>query len=686
MKKIYLVIFFFQSFIFESSAQNTIWSDNFDSPSGGMSNNNAGIGWTLNTEGSSSNKWFINTPSSIGCSSSGNALHISCTGLLCGFLGGPNEPIYSASGNNSKTAISPTISTIGISNITLSFDFICEGSAGTDFGTLALSNDGGLTWTDLLGEYSGVSSCSTKTVTFPSIYENIPNLKMRFKWQETDAADGFDPPFSIDNIQITTPNTACVSPVVDAGISTTICLGQSLNLGGSPTATGGSGNGTYTYEWSPQTDLTNATSSNPTANPSTSTTYTLTVSQGGAACTGTSTVSVNIILTQLINITPSGIITICDGQTIPISASSGFTNYSWNTPSGIQTGQNIIASLPGTYSVSAFDANNCTASSSQLAINPIQFNPISVNVDGNLILCPGDNVLLIAETGLNNYQWTNGSNSSSVSITTAGTYSVTAQNTNGCSLSSEEIVITNSPSFAVTFSPVGPIELCEGEEVVLVAQSGYSNYQWSDGTIGETLLVSQAGDYSLSASNEDGCIETSTSTNVFFTSLPLADFTFSQTLNTEYEVEFTNNSNNANTFEWNFGGNNTSNQENPIFIFEYDNIWPVTLIISNNCGYDTLTLDVNVIKNSIYDLSGFKSILLSPNPGNDFLQLSGLALVNKNIVLNIYDLLGRLLISKSLKLNGGFSEILETTELTKGIYVVTIESNGDTFNTKWIKE
>lgn len=70
---------------------------------------------------------------------------------------------------------------------------------------------------------------------------------MRFKWQETDAADGFDPPFSIDNIQITTPNTACVSPVVDAGISTTICLGQSLNLGGSPTATGGSGNGIYTY-------------------------------------------------------------------------------------------------------------------------------------------------------------------------------------------------------------------------------------------------------------------------------------------------------------------------------------------------------------------------------------------------------------------------------------------------------
>ncbi len=457
-------------------------------------------------------------------------------------------------------------------------------------------------------------------------------------------------------------------------------------MGGSPTATGGSGNGTYTYAWSPQTDLTNASSANPTANPITSTTYTLTVSQGGAACTGTSTITVNIIAPQLINITPSGMITICDGQTIPISASSGFTNYSWNTPLGIQTGQNIIANSPGFYSVSAFDANNCTASSLQLAINPILLNPISVNVDGNLVLCPGDNVLLTAEAGLNNYQWSNGPNAQSVSITTSGTYSVTAQNTNGCSLSSEDIVITDSPSFTVTFSPVGPIEVCEGEEVVLVAQSGYSNYLWSDGTIGETLIVSQAGDYSLSASNENGCIETSTSTNVFYTNLPLADFTFSQTFNTEYEVEFTNNSNNADTYEWNFGGNNTSNQANPIFIFAYDNIWPVTLIISNNCGYDTLTLDVSVIKNSINDLSGFESILLSPNPGNNFLQLSGLVLVNKNIVLNIYDLLGRLLISKSLNLNGGFSEIIETTELTKGIYTITFNCNGETFNTKWIKE
>ena len=97
-------------------SQTTIWSDNFDAPAGGANNNNAGAGWTLNTEGSTNNSWFINTPSGIGCTSSGNVLHISCTGFLCGFLGGPNEPLYLAVANLSKTAISPSISTLGQSN------------------------------------------------------------------------------------------------------------------------------------------------------------------------------------------------------------------------------------------------------------------------------------------------------------------------------------------------------------------------------------------------------------------------------------------------------------------------------------------------------------------------------------------------------------------------------------------
>jgi len=58
----------------------------------------------------------------------------------------------------------------------------------------------------------------------------------------------------------------------NAGIDSTICEGQSLQL----FATGTGGLGALAYGWQPAAGLSNANVANPTANPSQSTTYTLT--------------------------------------------------------------------------------------------------------------------------------------------------------------------------------------------------------------------------------------------------------------------------------------------------------------------------------------------------------------------------------------------------------------------------
>jgi PKD repeat protein len=594
-------------------SQTTIWSDNFDAPSGGANNNNAGVGWTLNTEGNSGNRWFINTPEGIGCSSTGNVLHISCTGILCGFLGGPNEPIYSASNNLTRTAISPSISTVGQSNLTLTFEFICEGSAGTDFGTLSLSGDGGTSWNDLPGEYSAVSSCSTKTITIPANYENITSLKLRFKWQESDAADGFDPPFSVDNIRITTPSTACIAPTVNAGTASAICSGASVNIGGSPTATGGSGNGTYTYAWTPSTGLSSATVANPSANPTTTTTYNLVVTQGGAVCTGSGSVTVTVDNPQTLTTNPSGIQNLCAGQSLPITASAGFTNYSWTSPGGVLNGQTITADLAGDFQVSATDANGCLSTAPAVTLN----------------------------------------------------YSTGGGN--------------------ITITPPGPIASCEGQSVVLTAQSGLTNYIWSNGATGNTLNVSETGGYSVSAQDANGCTLVSGIVDIELNSLPVANFTFEQTFTTEYQVQFTNTSSSADAYLWNFGGNNTSIEQSPLFTFAFDNNWPVTLTVTNNCGTSTTTITVNVIKTSINDLPGFNSVNVGPNPGNDFLIFSGVTHSNKKVNFKIYDLLGKLQLQKQVQVQGNFNEILNTESLSKGMYLIEVESDKVVATQKWIK-
>ena len=80
------------------------------------------------------------------------------------------------------------------------------------------------------------------------------------------------------------------NPTVDAGPDATILEGQSVQIGGAPTA---SGNGPFTYSWTPTTDLDDATLANPTATPSASTTYTVEVTDANN-CVNTDEVTVTV--------------------------------------------------------------------------------------------------------------------------------------------------------------------------------------------------------------------------------------------------------------------------------------------------------------------------------------------------------------------------------------------------------
>jgi PKD repeat protein len=592
-------------------SQTTFWSDNFDSPSGGTNNNNAGVGWTLNQGGSGTNQWFLNQPSSCG---TGTGIQVSCDGLICSFFGGPSDPVYNASTASNRSTFSPIISTIGRTNISLSFSFLCLGVPDLDFGTLSFSGNGGTTWDELPTRYQSVSSCSTITIPVPVQYENITNFRIRFRWTNgVNSPGASDPAFSIDDITLTTPSQTCTPPTVNTGTASAICSGASVNIGGSPTATGGSGNGTYTYEWTPSTGLSSTTVANPTANPTTTTTYNLVVTQGGAVCTGSGSVTVTVNNPQSLTTNPSGIQNLCAGQSLPITAGAGFTNYSWTSPGGVLNGQTITADLAGDFQVSATDANGCLSTATAVTLN----------------------------------------------------YSSGGGN--------------------VTITPPGPIASCEGQSVVLTAQSGLTNYIWSNGATGNTLNVTETGGYSVSAQDANGCTLVSGIVDIELNSLPVANFTFEQTFTTEYQVQFTNTSSSADAYLWNFGGNNTSIEQSPLFTFAFDNNWPVTLTVTNNCGTSTTTITVNVIKTSINDLPGFNSVSVGPNPGNDFLIFSGVAHSNKKVNFKIYDILGKLQLQKQLQVQGNFNEILNTESLSKGMYLVELESDKVVATQKWIK-
>ncbi|MFN5371913.1 MAG: hypothetical protein ACK5B6_10660, partial [Bacteroidia bacterium] len=503
--KIHSFIFLFALATSSLTAQNIFWSDSFDAPAGGTNNNNAGQGWTLNSGGTGTNQWFINTPDeTYGCGSTGNTLKVSCSGILCeAFIGGPNNPGYLAAGSNNRSAVSPNISTIGVASPVLSFKFICEGIPGEDYGLLAFSNDGGTTWNEFPERYEGVSSCSLITIPLTAVYQNISNFKIRFRWVESNASDGLDPAFSIDDVELTTNSTVCVPPTVSAGSAASICGGASVTIGGSPTATGGTLTN-YVYSWSPATGLSATNVANPTANPSTTTTYTVTVNGGDANCSATSTVTITVGTAPSVSITPAGSTTICPGASVQLNATAGLSNYTWTTPTGTQTGASIQASSAGNYSVTAQNGTGCTGISTPVTITVQNVPNLTTTPSGNPSLCLGQNLPLSASNGFSNYTWSTPGGQvigQTINATQAGTY--TASATSGtCTVTAAPITVTAVSVPTLDVAPGTFVSLCPGQSVPLTASPGFSSYSWttpSGSQNDSSVTASSPGTYSVSA-------------------------------------------------------------------------------------------------------------------------------------------------------------------------------------------
>ena len=149
------------------------------------------------------------------------------------------------------------------------------------------------------------------------------------------------------------------------------------NIGGSPTAAGGTGPGTYLYSWTNGSELVGglSTIANPTAkacNPTT--TYSVTVTDGN----GCTKLSAGVTVTKNLTASTAASRTCNPGAVGGSPTAAGGNNTSYNY-SWIGAGLDNItianptstATTTTTYTVTVTDANSCTASSSMTITLPI---------------------------------------------------------------------------------------------------------------------------------------------------------------------------------------------------------------------------------------------------------------------------------------------------------------------------
>lgn len=186
--------------------------------------------------------------------------------------------------------------------------------------------------------------------------------------------------------------------------------------------------------------------------------------------------------------------TVCSGTSNPLvlntsvtaTNASGYT-YQWSPSTGLSSANvsnPTVSGLtsPATYTVTiTTGSGGCTASSS-VTVN-VSPQPV-VTAGSNQTINPGQSATLTAG-GAVSYVWSNGSTSSSITVSPAvsTTYTVTGTNAAGCSATATVIVQVSGGGLSVSATSL-PAAICAGNSAQLSAavSGGSGNYSYSWGS------------------------------------------------------------------------------------------------------------------------------------------------------------------------------------------------------------
>jgi len=318
-------------------------------------------------------------------------------------------------------------------------------------------------------------------------------------------------------------------PAVNAGRDTTISTGTSTPVNATV-----AGTGPFTYSWSPSLQLTDAFIEDPTTVSLTTTTiFTLMATSTTTSCSNTDAVTITISggpLSSAPTVSPG---TVCAGTNVKLNAlasgGTGSYTYTWTSiPAGFTSSIADPIAIPTvntTYYVAVSDGFATVNSQVAVTVNSLPATP-AITAGGPTTFCANGNVTLTssAET---NYLWSNGANTATINVTTAGSYTVKVKNASGClsAASAATVVTVNALPVIPTITAGGPTAFCASGSVTLTSSSGTS-YKWSNGATTPGINVTSAGIYTVQVTNASGCQSAaSVATIVTVNTLPSASVT-----------------------------------------------------------------------------------------------------------------------------------------------------------------
>jgi predicted RNase H-like HicB family nuclease len=291
--------------------------------------------------------------------------------------------------------------------------------------------------------------------------------------------------------------------------------------------------------------------------------------------------------------------TYCANQGISLPLDAGAADsYTWSTS---ETTQSITVDTAGQYSVTK-DVAGCQLSDT-IELFSTPFINLDLGPDTSYCADESINLSLNAQNPTASYMWTDSSTSQFLTVDTAGIYSVTVTDTNGCSTTDGVYVVEHQiPNVVLPADS----DYCADQTIAYTLDAGNplaSGYLWQDNSTNQTFTATTAGTYWVEVTDMNGCTNADTM-DIIEDPLPVIDLGNDTSYCDSEDFNITLDADNPTAdFWWNDGSDDQT------LLVDSDGTYWVEVTSTQNCvNSDTIT----VVENTSPEVDLGNDTMLAP--------------------------------------------------------------------------
>jgi len=215
---------------------------------------------------------------------------------------------------------------------------------------------------------------------------------------------------------------------------------------------------------------------------------------------------------------------ICDGEEAQLTAGVTGDSYTWNTGA---TSPDISVGIAGNYTLTVVAGACIITDDVEVVVSTF---PV-IDLGNDTLLCEGQQLQLESiQDPTYDLQWQDGSTDNNFTVSSEGTYTLSANN-QGC-ITNDEIEV--SFQVAPILNLGADRQACEADVVSLTTDVNVDTYNWNTGATTSDIDITETGNYSVTVTQ--GVCQREDDININFNAYPIVDFGTSDTSICDKEV------------------------------------------------------------------------------------------------------------------------------------------------------